>query len=151
MGRIGPKSSSERRGSPGLTKARILNETQSGGVTFNDCGLHIAARDVPFGGVGKERAVSKSASTMGRIGPKSSSERRGSPGLTPVTMVGANLGGKDNNPEYYTHIINDRNFERLDNLLQQTSGEVEVSSDHHRRLLRRSVGVDCQGARSCDR
>ncbi|KAI2741506.1 hypothetical protein DTO013E5_4446 [Penicillium roqueforti] len=33
-------------------KARILNETQSGGVTFNDCGLHIAARDVPFGGVG---------------------------------------------------------------------------------------------------
>lgn len=34
------------------------------------------------------------------------------------------LGGKDNNPEYYTHIINDRNFERLDNLLQQTSGEV---------------------------
>jgi aldehyde dehydrogenase (NAD+) len=33
-------------------KARILNETQSGGVTFNDCGLHIAACDVPFGGVG---------------------------------------------------------------------------------------------------
>ncbi|KAJ5143544.1 Aldehyde dehydrogenase C-terminal [Penicillium bovifimosum] len=33
-------------------KSRILNETQSGGVTFNDCGLHIAARDVPFGGVG---------------------------------------------------------------------------------------------------
>lgn len=33
-------------------KARILNETQSGGVTFNDCGLHVAGRDVPFGGVG---------------------------------------------------------------------------------------------------
>lgn len=33
-------------------KSRILNETQSGGVTFNDCGLHMAARDVPFGGVG---------------------------------------------------------------------------------------------------
>lgn len=33
-------------------KARILNETQSGGVTFNDCGLHVAGRDAPFGGVG---------------------------------------------------------------------------------------------------
>ncbi|CAG8429167.1 unnamed protein product [Penicillium salamii] len=33
-------------------KSRILNETQSGGVTFNDCGLHVAGRDVPFGGVG---------------------------------------------------------------------------------------------------
>lgn len=35
-----------------VEKARILNETQSGGVTFNDCGLHVAGRDVPFGGVG---------------------------------------------------------------------------------------------------
>jgi aldehyde dehydrogenase (NAD+) len=33
-------------------KARILNETQSGGVTFNDCALHAAGRDAPFGGVG---------------------------------------------------------------------------------------------------
>ncbi|KAJ6174183.1 hypothetical protein N7485_006995 [Penicillium canescens] len=33
-------------------KERILNETQSGGVTFNDCGLHVAACDAPFGGVG---------------------------------------------------------------------------------------------------
>ena len=33
-------------------KARILNETQSGGVTFNDCMLHVAAHDAPFGGVG---------------------------------------------------------------------------------------------------
>lgn len=33
-------------------KSRILNETQSGGVTFNDCALHVAGRDVPFGGVG---------------------------------------------------------------------------------------------------
>ncbi|KAF1365576.1 aldehyde dehydrogenase [Lizonia empirigonia] len=35
-----------------LEKDRILNETQSGGVTFNDCILHVAAHDAPFGGVG---------------------------------------------------------------------------------------------------
>ncbi|GKZ46649.1 hypothetical protein AbraIFM66951_009787 [Aspergillus brasiliensis] len=33
-------------------KTRILNETASGGVTFNDCLLHAAALDAPFGGVG---------------------------------------------------------------------------------------------------
>lgn len=33
-------------------KTRILNQTQSGGVTFNDCALHAAALDAPFGGVG---------------------------------------------------------------------------------------------------
>ncbi|KAJ5092620.1 Aldehyde dehydrogenase NAD(P)-dependent [Penicillium alfredii] len=33
-------------------QSRILNETQSGGVTFNDCMLHVAARDAPFGGIG---------------------------------------------------------------------------------------------------
>ncbi|KAL3469488.1 Aldehyde/histidinol dehydrogenase [Aspergillus californicus] len=33
-------------------KTRILNETQSGGVTFNDAGLHGAAQGAPFGGVG---------------------------------------------------------------------------------------------------
>lgn len=33
-------------------KKRILDETQSGGVTFNDCLLHIVARDAPFGGTG---------------------------------------------------------------------------------------------------
>lgn len=33
-------------------KKRIQNETASGGVTFNDCLLHAAARDAPFGGVG---------------------------------------------------------------------------------------------------
>ncbi|RAL03922.1 aldehyde dehydrogenase [Aspergillus ibericus CBS 121593] len=33
-------------------KTRIQNETASGGVTFNDCLLHAAARDAPFGGVG---------------------------------------------------------------------------------------------------
>ncbi|PWY88302.1 aldehyde dehydrogenase [Aspergillus heteromorphus CBS 117.55] len=33
-------------------KRRIETETASGGVTFNDCILHAAARDAPFGGVG---------------------------------------------------------------------------------------------------
>ncbi|KAI2831773.1 hypothetical protein CBS147321_5063 [Aspergillus niger] len=33
-------------------KTRIQNETVSGGVTFNDCILHAAALDAPFGGVG---------------------------------------------------------------------------------------------------
>lgn len=33
-------------------KERILEETRSGGVTFNDCVLHVAAHDAPFGGVG---------------------------------------------------------------------------------------------------
>lgn len=33
-------------------KARILNETTSGGVTFNDTILHVAVEDAPFGGVG---------------------------------------------------------------------------------------------------
>jgi acyl-CoA reductase-like NAD-dependent aldehyde dehydrogenase len=33
-------------------KKRILDSTNSGGVTFNDCMLHAAAYDAPFGGVG---------------------------------------------------------------------------------------------------
>lgn len=33
-------------------KQRILNETQSGGVTFNDCIWHCLALDAPFGGTG---------------------------------------------------------------------------------------------------
>jgi aldehyde dehydrogenase (NAD+) len=33
-------------------RERVLHETQSGGVTFNDCMLHIAAHNAPFGGVG---------------------------------------------------------------------------------------------------
>lgn len=33
-------------------KTRILDETQSGGVTFNDCTLHVVACDAPFGGTG---------------------------------------------------------------------------------------------------
>ena len=33
-------------------KQRILSETQSGGVTFNDCTLHVIAKDAPFGGTG---------------------------------------------------------------------------------------------------
>ncbi|OGM46104.1 aldehyde dehydrogenase [Aspergillus bombycis] len=34
-------------------KDRILAETLSGGVTFNDCMLHVAAKGAPFGGVGQ--------------------------------------------------------------------------------------------------
>lgn len=30
----------------------MLNETTSGGITFNDCILHVGAKDAPFGGVG---------------------------------------------------------------------------------------------------
>ena len=33
-------------------RARLLNETISGGVTWNDCLLHFAQEDQPFGGVG---------------------------------------------------------------------------------------------------
>ncbi|KAH7123629.1 Aldehyde/histidinol dehydrogenase [Dendryphion nanum] len=33
-------------------KSRILDETLSGGVTFNECGIHTIASDAPFGGVG---------------------------------------------------------------------------------------------------
>lgn len=33
-------------------KAKILATTTSGGVTFNDCAVHAAAPDAPFGGVG---------------------------------------------------------------------------------------------------
>ncbi|PYH92304.1 aldehyde dehydrogenase [Aspergillus ellipticus CBS 707.79] len=33
-------------------KRRVRNETLSGGVTFNDCMVHAAALDAPFGGVG---------------------------------------------------------------------------------------------------
>ena len=33
-------------------KTRLLEETMSGGVTFNDCIMHVAAQDAPFGGVG---------------------------------------------------------------------------------------------------
>lgn len=33
-------------------KDRILGRTNSGGVTFNDCILHMAVKEAPFGGVG---------------------------------------------------------------------------------------------------
>lgn len=33
-------------------RQRVLNETQSGGVTFNDCMWHCLALDAPFGGTG---------------------------------------------------------------------------------------------------
>jgi aldehyde dehydrogenase (NAD+) len=34
------------------------------------------------------------------------------------------LGGRDAQPEWITHIINDRNFNRLDNLLKNTQGKI---------------------------
>ena len=34
------------------------------------------------------------------------------------------LGGRDAQPEWSTHIVNDRNFNRLDNLLKQTQGQI---------------------------
>lgn len=33
-------------------KDKILSKTNSGGVTFNDCILHMTVKDAPFGGVG---------------------------------------------------------------------------------------------------
>ena len=31
---------------------RIINETMSGGVTVNDCAMHVGQHDLPFGGIG---------------------------------------------------------------------------------------------------
>ncbi|WP_256592302.1 MULTISPECIES: aldehyde dehydrogenase family protein [unclassified Pseudomonas] len=31
---------------------QIIAQTQSGGVAINDCGLHVAQHDLPFGGIG---------------------------------------------------------------------------------------------------
>lgn len=42
------------------------------------------------------------------------------------------LGGKDNQPEYYTHLINDRHFDRLENLLKQTSGQIVYGGQRDR-------------------
>ncbi|MFJ4373931.1 coniferyl aldehyde dehydrogenase [Pseudomonas japonica] len=33
-------------------QARVIAATRSGGVALNDCGLHVAQHDLPFGGVG---------------------------------------------------------------------------------------------------
>jgi len=30
----------------------VLNNTHSGGVTLNDCAMHVAQHDMPFGGIG---------------------------------------------------------------------------------------------------
>ncbi|CEJ94923.1 Putative Aldehyde dehydrogenase [[Torrubiella] hemipterigena] len=35
-----------------VEREAILNQTNSGGVTFNDCLLHMLVKDAPFGGVG---------------------------------------------------------------------------------------------------
>ena len=39
-------------GTDAQTRGRILNETISGGVTINDCLMHLAQENQPFGGVG---------------------------------------------------------------------------------------------------
>lgn len=35
------------------TQNHVISSTQSGGVSLNDCGLHVAQHDLPFGGVGE--------------------------------------------------------------------------------------------------
>ena len=33
-------------------QARIIKHTMSGGVSINDCAMHVAQHDMPFGGIG---------------------------------------------------------------------------------------------------
>lgn len=42
------------------------------------------------------------------------------------------LGGKGERPSYYSHIINDRNFDRLDKMLNNTSGKVVYGGQRDR-------------------
>ncbi|KAJ5945931.1 Aldehyde dehydrogenase C-terminal [Penicillium verhagenii] len=42
------------------------------------------------------------------------------------------MGGEDTRPEYYTHIINERNFDRLDRLLNSTSGKIVYGGQRDR-------------------
>lgn len=42
------------------------------------------------------------------------------------------MGNKDTQPEYYTHIINERNFDRLDRLLKETSGQIVYGGQRNR-------------------
>ncbi|KAJ5638197.1 Aldehyde dehydrogenase NAD(P)-dependent [Penicillium lividum] len=42
------------------------------------------------------------------------------------------MGGQDNRPDYYTHIINERNFDRLDRLLNSTSGQIVYGGQRDR-------------------
>ncbi|KAJ5249219.1 hypothetical protein N7468_000670 [Penicillium chermesinum] len=42
------------------------------------------------------------------------------------------LGGRDNRPDYYTHIINERNFDRLDRLLRESSGQIVYGGQRDR-------------------
>jgi aldehyde dehydrogenase (NAD+) len=63
---------------------RILRETTSGGVTVNDCMLHIANPDLPFGGVG----ASGLGSYHGRSGFQCFSHERAVLMQAPVSAVG---------------------------------------------------------------
>ncbi|KAJ6105074.1 Aldehyde dehydrogenase C-terminal [Penicillium sp. IBT 16267x] len=42
------------------------------------------------------------------------------------------MGGPDNTPDYYTHIINERNFDRLDRLLTTSSGKIVYGGQRDR-------------------
>ncbi|PWY81011.1 aldehyde dehydrogenase [Aspergillus eucalypticola CBS 122712] len=64
---------------------RIQNETSSGGVTFNDCLLHAAALDAPFGGVGH----SGIGSYHGKYGILAFSHLRTYTNAIPTWMEGA--------------------------------------------------------------
>ncbi|PYH45955.1 aldehyde dehydrogenase [Aspergillus saccharolyticus JOP 1030-1] len=66
-------------------KDRILQETTSGGVTFNDCLLHALARDTPFGGVGQAGM----GSYHGKYGIQAFSYRRTVTNAMPAIMEGA--------------------------------------------------------------
>ncbi|GFN18627.1 aldehyde dehydrogenase 3 member H1 [Aspergillus tubingensis] len=66
-------------------KKRIQNETSSGGVTFNDCLLHAAALDAPFGGVGN----SGIGSYHGKYGILAFSHLRTYTNAIPTWMEGA--------------------------------------------------------------
>jgi aldehyde dehydrogenase (NAD+) len=63
---------------------KILRETTSGGVTVNDCMLHIANPDLPFGGVG----ASGMGAYHGYSGFKCFSHEKGVLMQSPVSAVG---------------------------------------------------------------
>ncbi|PYH70554.1 aldehyde dehydrogenase [Aspergillus vadensis CBS 113365] len=65
-------------------KKRIQDETASGGVTFNDCLLHAAALDAPFGGVGN----SGTGSYHGKYGILAFSHLRTYTNAIPTWMEG---------------------------------------------------------------
>lgn len=45
------------------------------------------------------------------------------------------MGDRDTQPDYYTHIVNERNFDRLDQLLTSTTGQI-IYGGHRNRSTR---------------